>query len=154
MPVYKWSIVIISLSAVYFLYKSILILPAFVVGQKSLVESVHYSFTNITTLRVVKLFGGSIVLFIFQIIFQILIFSISYLFSFAPVLGPIFKFLISIIQLIILLMFSGFVTAFIIAAITGLYYRYNEVDKNTNLEEIEPSNEDDPPSEMINNLFA
>lgn len=161
----KWLIVSIiigsSLIAFFFLYKSILILPAYVIGEKSLDESVQYSFSNITFLRVIKFFAASIAFFILLIIIEVIIMGSSFLFSFIPINGTFFRIISSLFQMIIFLLFSGFVTTFIISAITGLYYRYQDelevietIDYQEDDVEKVRDNEEEPPSEMINNLFA
>lgn len=108
-----------------FIYKFTLVLPAYVIGGKSLSESFSYSYKHITWLRALKLFGASILAIIILFLIAMIIGLIAMLFAMIPFLGPL-------IQLAINTVFGGIMMALFVSVMVGLYYRYAD---NINLEE-------------------
>ncbi|MDN5202360.1 hypothetical protein QQ008_13320 [Fulvivirgaceae bacterium BMA10] len=110
------------------IFKLTLIVPAIAVGNLSISEAFSFSLKHITWLRALKLFGISILATFAFSMAAVIIWVMSLIFAFIPILGQI-------VQLAINIMISGFIMAFTVSALTGLYYRYAD--------EIEDQEEDD-----------
>ncbi len=157
MRISSWTIIPISLIYTFILLKTILTMPVYVIGRKGFAESFNFSFTNITSLRVLKILLAIIVLFV-------VLFGVSFLLNFLPNIKPIDLSTIIILiasQQLVSIIVYGFLGSLFISSISGLYYRYNggaKVIKNEKVavdKEIqETDSDDDEPYDMSKNLFA
>ena len=97
--------------------KFILTFPAIVHENRSVGSAISYSFKHITFARAVKVMGVGILLFVGLIVMSLVVGAISMIFNFIPVIGPLVNMAVNIL-------FGGLVMTFIVALISGLYFRY------------------------------
>ncbi len=99
--------------------KLCLALPAFILGDKTMIEAVSFSFVNMTLIRVVKIIGVLFLVFIVFLLLALVVGIISGLFSFIPYFDQVISFVFNAL-------IGGVVMAFMVAAATALYYRYSD----------------------------
>ena len=115
---------VLFLVASVIVFRFILVLPAYIIGNKDLNNSFAFSFYHINWIRALKLFGISILGMLALLIAGLIIGLISGMLSFIPFIGPL-------IQMAINAFLGAIMMAFIVSAVVGLYYRYAEdIDGN------------------------
>jgi hypothetical protein len=112
-------------------FRLILVLPAYIIGNKDLNTSFAFSFHHINWIRALKLFGISILALIALMIVGLIISLITGMLSFIPFVGPI-------IQMGVNILLGAVMMTFMVSAVVGLYYRYAE-DLISNEEESDAS---------------
>lgn len=155
-----WIIIPVSLLYVFLIFKTILVMPSYVIGKKSFAESFKFSFKHVTILRILKILLAVIVV-------AAVLFGISLLLSLLPGLRPteIYEIIILIAtQQLFQIIVYGFLGSLFISGISGLYYRYKgdtaitELKKDKVIDEVQGTNskndDDDEPYDMSKNLFA
>jgi len=111
------AVFLFSCIACVFLLRFSLLFPALAHGEMPLVETFNYSLHHITWLRAMKLFGVGILAFVCILLAAVIVGIISNLFAMIPAVGLVFNQAINIF-------FGGYMTALMIAGMSGLYYRY------------------------------
>lgn len=114
------AIMILAL-LIYFIlsFKMFLIIPAMVLGNKTVVESFVFSFKHITFIRALKLFGISILVFIVFFLIALVSTLITSVFKEIIVLNMV-------VSTIINIFLGGIFMALLISSGTGMYFRYAE----------------------------
>lgn len=119
---------------VYVLFlRLILVIPAFVIGKRSLSESFAFSFAHISWFKALKYFGITLLAFLVLIAFGFIISFFGLFLNMIPYLGVAIQYLIQIIT-------GGFFVALGAALFVGLYFRATGELKST--EEAQPNNDD------------
>ncbi|UTW61136.1 hypothetical protein KFE98_14075 [bacterium SCSIO 12741] len=112
-----------SIIVIVYVYRWLLILPAFLIGNKSLSDAITFSHRHITWIRALKLFGASI---LFGLVLMALFFIIGLLgmaLNFIPFVGVVFNYALQVVL-------TGVITAFMVSLMVGLYYRYADIVGN------------------------
>ncbi|MBX2842715.1 MAG: hypothetical protein KTR26_13170 [Flammeovirgaceae bacterium] len=113
------------------IFRFTLVIPASIVGGYSFVESFNYSLKHITWVRSLKLVGISFLFITGILTAYVIIGMISLLFAVMAEIGQIIQFIVQVA-------FGGFMMALVVAALTALFYRYEEDipgDDEVNLED-------------------
>ena len=116
----SWVLTVLGVIVLYiFLIRLSLAIPAFLIGNKSLNDSLSFSLEKMSWIRALKLFGLLILAFIGIFIVSFAISLVSFIFNLIPFIGPLF-------QMAIQVFLSSFMLALSTSAMIGLYYRYSE----------------------------
>jgi hypothetical protein len=111
-----------------FAFRLILIIPAMIIGNKTLGDSFAYSFTHITWFRALKLFGYTAIAFILVAVASLVISTIGIFLAKFPVAGYVFQFATQVFL-------GGFFLTLIVSATIALYYRYADEISEIDIEE-------------------
>jgi len=150
-----WLIILVLMVYIFLGFKSVLVMPANVLGKKSFAKSFGFSFSNITIFRMLKILFVSIILLA-------ALFLILSLVQFVPEIGPTKTWVIIIVligQAIVQALVFGYFSSLFITALAGLFYRY-QVTEESNGDTTEDEGQeykkgdDDESYDMNKNLFA
>ncbi len=110
---------ILSLGAMIVILRLFLVIPAMVIGKKSIGEAFGWSFQHITWIRAIKILGIGFLAMLLILVVAIIVGLVSAIFALIPILGQI-------VQLGINIFMVGFMAALMTATMLALYYRYAE----------------------------
>ena len=109
--------ILLFISACVVAMRFILVIPAFIIGNYDINSAFAYSFHHITRSRAIKYFGVSILAMLLIMGVSLMIGLFSTVFSLIPLIGPI-------MQIAINVALGAVMMTIIVAALTGLFYRY------------------------------
>jgi hypothetical protein len=101
------------------IFKLFLVIPAMILGNKSLMESFAFSFKHITFVRALKLFGISILVMIIIFFIALIFTSLTSIFKDFMIVGIVINYSFNILL-------GGFMMTLLVAAGSAMYYRYSE----------------------------
>lgn len=101
----------------YVAFKLFLFFPAYILGELSIKEAIQFSFKHITGIRILKLIGIGIVVFVALLVISLIVGIPSMLLASVPVVGTLISALTNFITGILF-------SIFFVAGCTALYYRY------------------------------
>jgi hypothetical protein len=101
------------------IFRFILVLPAYIIGNKDLNQAFAFSFYHINWLRALKLFGFSILAMLLIFVVALMIGLFSAVLSFIPIIGQLINMLINAAL-------GAAMMTLIVSTVVGLYYRYAE----------------------------
>lgn len=114
-----------------FLYRFILIIPAYVLGRHSMSDSFALSFQHITWFKALKYFGTTVLAILVLFLFGIILGLFGLILNMIPFVGVAIHYIIQILM-------GGFFTALGAALFVGLYFR-----ATGELKDIEDNDNDD-----------
>lgn len=118
-----WITFFLAFPAVIFLYRFTLVYPLIVHSQMGIGDALSNSFQVVTWRRASILFLASIVVFIALFIAGMMLGMFSFILALIPIIGFIIYYAFNIA-------FNGLLYAFMYGAMSGLYYRYTEIDSS------------------------
>lgn len=110
---------LLFVGAMIVLLRLFLVIPALIVGKKTMGEAFAWSFQQITWIRALKILGIGFLAILILAVVGIIIGLISAIFTFIPFIGQI-------VQLGINIFLGGFMAALMTATMLAMYYRYAE----------------------------
>ena len=125
---------VLLLAGLGFLFKFSVAIPSIVHGNQGGLSSILYSSNSISIGKAYKLFGICILLIIVLIVAMLIVTGIIWVISLIPILGPIIGTLLNYAL-------QAGMSIFMIAGLSGLYFRYSEEDIIEN--DAIPTNEND-----------
>lgn len=101
------------------IFKLFLVIPALILGDKSLIDSFAFSFKHITFVRALKLFGISILVMIIIFFIALIFQALTSIFKDYMIVGIVINYAFNILL-------GGIMMTLLVAAGSAMYFRYAE----------------------------
>ena len=125
-----WLTFVLAIVFILVAFRLIIVIPAVILGDLPVFESISFSVKHITFGRSLKLFLLAVLSYVVMLVMLLVIGLISTVFVMIPYIGPVFQ---------IVLQFSiiGIFASLFISSMAGIYYRYAPIidDESLNIED-------------------